>query len=258
MPSQEVDVVKLPRRGLALIASDLHGNLKDFHKLLQIWQNTAVKDKHLIFTGDFIHAMGTKEADNSLELLEEIQLDCKKYPGFHLLLGNHEWATITGNPVYKGGVNQSLIFEKLLKDKYGSRWKVKLAEYSHFFKKLPVAVKTSNGVFISHSGPPENVKSLQQIMNITRRGYSANQSLFELLWRRYHDYSKQDVDQFLEAVGCQAMIVGHTPVDGYKLYGNQLIISSSYTKGRKAYVELDLKKDISNGGDLKKMVRYLR
>jgi serine/threonine-protein phosphatase PP1 catalytic subunit len=54
------------------------------------------------------------------------------------------------------------------------------------------------------------------------------------------------------------MIVGHTPVDGYKLYGNQLIISSSYTKGRKAYVELDLKKDISNGGDLKKMVRYLR
>ena len=77
MPSQEVDVVKLPRRGLALIASDLHGNLKDFHKLLQIWQNTPVKDKHLIFIGDFIHAMGTKEADNSLELLEEQGMEFK-------------------------------------------------------------------------------------------------------------------------------------------------------------------------------------
>ncbi|AXV39171.1 metallophosphoesterase [Methanobacterium sp. BAmetb5] len=257
MSDQGGDVIKLPRRGLAVLASDLHGNLKDFHKLLQIWKNIPVKDKYLIFTGDFIHAMGTKEADKSLELLEEIHLDCKKYPGFHLLLGNHEWATITGNPVYKGGVNQSLIFEKLLKDKYGSQWKVKLDEYTSFFKKLPVAVKTSNGVFISHSGPPENVRSLQQIMNITRRGYSANQSLFELLWRRYPEYSKQDVDQFLEAVGCQAMMVGHTPVDGYKLYGNQLIISSSYTKGRKVYVELDLEKKIKNGGDLKKMVRYL-
>ncbi len=52
------------------------------------------------------------------------------------------------------------------------------------------------------------------------------------------------------------MIVGHTPVDGYKLIGNQLIISSSYTKGKKAYVELDLEREILNGRDLKKMVKY--
>lgn len=54
------------------------------------------------------------------------------------------------------------------------------------------------------------------------------------------------------------MIVGHTPVDGVELIGeNQLIVSSSYSSGKKAYVELDLQKEIKNGKDILKMVRYI-
>jgi len=52
------------------------------------------------------------------------------------------------------------------------------------------------------------------------------------------------------------MIVGHTPVDGAKLIGNQLVVSSSYSRGKKAYVELDLEKKIHGAKDLKKMVKY--
>ncbi|OPY23847.1 MAG: hypothetical protein A4E26_00642 [Methanobacterium sp. PtaU1.Bin097] len=55
------------------------------------------------------------------------------------------------------------------------------------------------------------------------------------------------------------MIVGHTPVDGIELlYKKLLIVSSSYGKGKKAYVELDLEKDIKGSKDLLKMVRYLK
>ena len=54
------------------------------------------------------------------------------------------------------------------------------------------------------------------------------------------------------------MIVGHTRVDGIKLvYKNQLIVSSSYSDGKKAYVELDLQYDIKNSQDILNMVKYL-
>ena len=54
------------------------------------------------------------------------------------------------------------------------------------------------------------------------------------------------------------MIVGHTPVDGIKLIGKkQLIVSSSYSRGKKAYVELDLREKIEDARDLLKMVRYI-
>lgn len=251
------DVIKLPRQGVALIVTDLHGNMDDFDKIMEIWNDLATKDKHLILTGDFIHAMGL-ENDHSLEILDAVRAGCKKFENFHLLLGNHEWATITHRSVYKGGVNQTLNFEELLKDKFGKEWKVKLDEYTNFFRELPVAVKTDNGIFISHSGPPKGIKSIKEIINLTEKGYSENSVLFDLLWNRYGDYSKKDVDNFLEAVGCKAMIVGHTPVNGYKLIRNLLIVSSSYSKGKKAYVELDLEKEIRGGRDLKKMVKYFK
>jgi hypothetical protein len=46
-------------------------------------------------------------------------------------------------------------------------------------------------------------------------------------------------------------------VDGVEIHDNQLVVSSSFVRGRKAYVELDLKEEINTGRDLLKMVKYL-
>ena len=64
-------------------------------------------------------------------------------------------------------------------------------------------------------------------------------------------------DPFLKHFNCKTSIVGHTPVDGVELIGNQLIVSSSFGLGKKAYLELDLEEEINNGRDLLKMVKYL-
>lgn len=250
----EGDLVTLPRRGRAMVVTDLHGNLEDFKKIMNMWGKCFNHQCHLILTGDFIHAMG-RENDHSIEIIEEVQYYTAKYDTFHPLLGNHEWATITKILIYKGGVNQNLTFEALLKETFPDAWEEKLEEYINFFQTLPVAVRTENGVFISHAGPV-NVNSIQDIINLTRNGYLDNQSLYDLLWRR--DPKKRDVNQFLEKVDCQAMVVGHTPVDGYKLKGNLLILSSSYGKGRKVYLDLDLEKEIAGGRDLESMINYFR
>lgn len=51
--------------------------------------------------------------------------------------------------------------------------------------------------------------------------------------------------------------MGHTPVNGVELNGNQLVVSSSFSLGKKAYVELDLEEEINNGHDLCRMVKFL-
>ncbi|NYB52359.1 MAG: serine/threonine protein phosphatase [Methanobacteriaceae archaeon] len=250
------DLIELPSKGRALIASDLHGNLTDYLKIIDLWKKTSSKKQHLIFTGDLINAMD-KEDDGSIEILESVMDEMKNNQNFHPLLGNHEWANIVQVPVYKAGKNQINSFENLIKKKFREEWEEKLTQYIELFKKFPISIKTSNGVFISHAGPPKHIESLEEIEKITRKGYLPNQPLYEILWNRYGDYTQKDVENFLHAIGCKVMIVGHTPVDGVLKYGKQIIISSSFSLGKKAYVLLDLEKEISRTSDVMKMVRYL-
>jgi serine/threonine-protein phosphatase PP1 catalytic subunit len=135
---------------------------------------------------------------------------------------------------------------------------MKLEEYQDFFKKLPIAVKTDNKVFISHGGPPRNIKNLDEIIHIAEKGFIKNDKLSQILWSRDEDFTKEELRSFLRAVGCNAMIVGHTPVNGVKLIDNkQIVLSSSYTQGKKEYVLLDLEKKIKDARDILKMVKQL-
>ena len=54
------------------------------------------------------------------------------------------------------------------------------------------------------------------------------------------------------------MIVGHTVVDsGYKIIGNQLILSSSFFTSLKSYLDIDLSKDYESMDDLIDDVKLL-
>jgi hypothetical protein len=247
-------LIELPRKGRALIFTDIHGNIKDFEHTIDLWENRSPKKTHLIITGDIIHG-NPPIKDNSREILREIKEQYQKLDTFHLLLGNHEWATLTGTSVYKGGfLNQTRVFEDSMDE-------MEFKDNLRFLETLPIAVKTGNGVFISHAGPSKLIKNIDDIKNITERGYDDNQPLYELLWNRYSegtlygDYSRKDIDIFLEAVGCRAHVVGHTPVRGTMKIGNQLIVSSSYGVSKKVYIDLDLEIDVTGAGDVSKMVK---
>ena len=250
-------LVELPKEGKAIVVTDIHGNLNDYERYMRIWEKCKDENTHFILTGDFIHAMGRKD-DKSIDILESVKQNCETYENFHPLLGNHEWSTIERVSVYKGGINQSLNFDQLLKERFGNDWNNKLEEYQNFFKKLPVAVRTDNKVFISHGGPPKDIRNLDEIINIAEKGFQENPKLYEILWNREEDFTEKELNSFLRAVGCNAMIVGHTPVKGVKLvYEKQLVVSSSYTQGKKEYILLDLEKKIKDARDILKMVKQL-
>ena len=248
-------LIELPSKGKTLIITDLHGNLEDYERYMDIWRKFKDKNNHLILTGDFIHSCNVN--DGSLEIIDSVKTLYENDENFHILLGNHEWAQILDESIYKGGLNQTQDFKGLVYKKYGDKTAEKMEYYKKFFKTLAIAVRTENKVLISHAGPSKHLKSKEDIKNISNNDYSNNLVLYDIVWNRNMECSRNYLDPFLEHLNCNTSIVGHTPVDGIELVGNQLIVSSSFGTDRKAFVELDLEEEINNGHDLLKMVKYL-
>lgn len=251
-------LIELPKKGKALIVTDIHGNLDDFEKYMKIWESFESRDNHLILTGDFIHGVNSWN-DNSIGILESLIDYAGREENFHVLLGNHEWSHVSGEDVYKNNINQKKSFDSLVQMRFFNDWEDKLNFYIDFFRKLPLAVKTKNGVFVSHSAPVKNIDSINEIINLKYDGYGIyNRRMYELLWNRYPaDYNEYEIDVFLSKVGCKFSVVGHTPVDGYSVVGKQVVLSSSFGLGRKFYMELDLAKEIQGISDLVEMLREL-
>ena len=245
--------IQLPSKGHLLVVTDLHGNLDDYKKYIQLWECDN-PDSHIVFVGDFIHS--TDDDDGSIEIIEDVMDKYKKYPNFHPLLGNHEWSHIVNTPVFKGYSNQSINFENLIFEKKGSV-EPYLSKYVDFFRMMPYFLRTENGLFISHTGPSKLINTMDDFKKIFSDDFH-NPALRDFLWNRYdEDYSEEDVDNFLEVIDSKFMVVGHTVVFGYLTHGNQIILSSSFASVKKAYLDIDLSIPINNMDELKKNIKYL-
>jgi len=251
------DVIYVPSHGKILVITDIHGNLEDFQFYESLWKK-SLNQTQVVLTGDLIHEVD-HNYDGSVEILKKVKYYSYYYPNFHVLLGNHEWAHVADEPAYKMGVDQKQAFEAYLQERFGAKWKEKFHSYVKFFRELPVAIVTENGVLISHAGPYWNFKSREELEHITSTGYKGNRPLEEMMLNRPGDYTKDDLERFLELMNCQVMVVGHTIVDGVKtVYGKQMIISSSLSAGKKAYLELDLEAEVNSVNDLIPMIRWVK
>lgn len=246
-------IIQLTSKGRLLVVTDLHGNIEDYEKYIQLWQEDN-PDCHIVFVGDLIHSID--DNDKSIEILEDVMEKYEKYPNFHPLLGNHEWSQIFNIPVYKGHKNQTNDFMNLIKEKKGS-YEPHISNYVEFFKSMPLFLQTENGLFISHTGPSKTINNINDFKNSFKNNYN-NTVLHDFLWNRHEiDYTKKDVDKFLKIINSKCMIVGHTVVDGYFTYGNQMILSSSFATNNKAYLDIDLSVPIKNMHQLTKKIKYL-
>ena len=79
-------LVELPKKGKAMIITDIHGNISDLNRYIDIWNDFKSQENHLVITGDFIHAMGIED-DKSIEVLKSLKDLFKKSNNVHILLG---------------------------------------------------------------------------------------------------------------------------------------------------------------------------
>lgn len=134
--------------GTAFVVTDLHGEWEPYQLYRDYFLHLYERGEahYLIFLGDVIHGYGSEEDDASIDMLLDIIRLKQELGNDHvlMLLGNHELPHIYGITLSKGNINFTPRFEHAL----GAN----RPQIIDFLKALPFAVRTSNGVMLTHAG----------------------------------------------------------------------------------------------------------
>lgn len=225
-------IVRLPGYGQAVMTGDLHGNQKNFDKLVKYAMLDRVPARHVILH-EMIH-METVGAgiDHSHELLlRAARYKCDFPDQVHFLQSNHELSQLTDYPIAKNGRAVLEDFNNSVEYIYGSdQVEDVLAAMKTFIGSFPIAVRTENRVFMAHSLP--NVHDMDQFdpevfdRDVRPADLADTGSVFHLVWGRRH--TQEHIDALARRLDVDLFITGHQPQDeGFDVRFDRLIILAS-------------------------------
>lgn len=251
-------VLRLPGHGKLLVASDLHGNYRDFLTIAHRFEQMG-PDAHLLLLGDLVHGpylepdkwpkrapyghplAGRPYRDESPAVLLGVQLLAARYPGrVHVLLGNHEHAHIGGPRTALFAKDEATALEQRI----GIEASLHMAS---FFRSMPIAAWAPCGLFFTHAAPAVELLRIEDLETIDYRRYIAPRRadkaraaksskpgehaarlLGQLLWE--HVLPPFKAQSLLSRIHSQIAVYGHTIIPtGYQTIGfEQLILSTSF------------------------------
>src|SRR3712207_5342367 len=204
-PGRRGRTVHLADADEVLAAGDLHGNLENFRRLRPRADLARQPRRHLVLQelvhGPFEYPGG---GDKSHQLFDVVAaLKCQFPRQVHLLPGNHELAQFTGRRVEKGDRSLNEDFARGVEPAYGPKAGEVAGGYRALFDALPLAVRTPNRVFISHSLPSARRLEAFDPGVLERDETDPDEllpggSVFALLWGR--DTEPDHVEAFLQKV----------------------------------------------------------
>lgn len=201
-----------------LVAGDLHGHLGNFQSVMTTAALAAHPKRHLVLQevihSSFRYPTGGDKSHQLLDLFAALK--CQFPERVHLLPGNHEMAQMTGRPIGKGNESYNELFVEGIKAGYGTAWGEIHKAYMELMKALPLAIRTPNRVFISHSLiPARNMPTFDpailQAESYEEKEYLPGGTVYGLLWGR--DTSQENADEFLRKLDADLLISGHIPTD---------------------------------------------
>lgn len=267
-------LITLPGEGTLLVATDLHGNLADFHAIATLFETLTSASPaggnpvHLVLTGDLLHGpladpedwpehLGTYYRDESPELLRAAQQLQRNHPGrVHYLLGNHEHAHIGGPRVAKFHVDEAF----RLGQELGPEDATALIKWLRSWPLVALAPRA--GIVATHGAPHAQITGPAQLERARLTGFAQTPitamadtgPVGALLWAR--TTSTERATAFLRAVHPDARVAvfGHDPVrEGHVIEREPLLcISSSFGchDGDKVYLQWDLAEPATSAADV--------
>jgi hypothetical protein len=199
-----------------LVTGDLHGQLETFRAGLKLADLGNHPRRHLVLQevvhGPFRYPAG---GDKSHQLLDLVAALKGQYPQqVHFLLGNHELSQWTGRRVEKADEELTELFDAGVRTAYGSRAEDVGAAYRDFFAAAPLALRTPNRVFLSHSLPAARRLEGFDLAVLEKEEFEAGDlqlggAVHALVWGR--DTSAATATAFLRKVDADLLISGHIP-----------------------------------------------
>lgn len=245
-------LLRFPDYGQLVMTGDLHGHRRNFDKLQRYCDLQHSGARHVV-----LHEMVHKELealtdrDTSHEvLLDAAQWKCDFPDQVHFLQSNHELAQIRRHEITKNGRIVTVAFEEAVAEAYPDAVDRVLEAIAVFVRSFPLAGRTANRVFVSHSLPgPNEISAFDPTVFArapTGEDLAERGSGHMLVWGRYH--TGEALDELGEMLDADIFICGHQPQEmGYAvMHERMIILASDHDHG--VYLPIDLNKPVTING----------
>jgi hypothetical protein len=246
-PGRRGRFVQLQGATEVLVVGDLHGHLGNFQAVHQAADLAKNPKRHFVLQevvhGKFHYPTGGDKSHQLLDLFAALKC---QFPGqVHLLLGNHELAQWSNRPVMKEERDQNTLFREGVIEAYGPDKGAAIYDaYVRLFGVLPLALRTANRVFISHSLPREKFLDRFELRHLETDAFAPHDltvggAVYELTWGR--DTRAETCNAFLKKVDADWLVTGHIVSEGGFARPNprQLIVDCSDSPAAYALLPAD-------------------
>ena len=257
-PLLDGSLLVFPKYGQVVMTGDLHGHRRNFQKLQRFCDLQAFGARHVLLH-EIIHeepeSLDAVDASHRL-FLETAAWKCAFPDQVHLLLSNHELSQIYAREITKNGRVVTKDFSAGVAEDYGPRADDVLSALYAFIRSFPLAGRTVNRVFLSHSLPgPKDLPAFDSTVLKrvpTTADLSDGGSAHSVVWGRYH--AETDLMTLRELLDVDYFLCGHQPQEmGFSvIHDRMVILASDHSHG--VFLPLDLKKPVSLAG-LTKSIR---
>lgn len=239
-------VLHMPDYGQLVMTGDLHGHFRNFEKLQMYAMLDRMQSRHVV-----LHEMVHRDIqtpgdvdDSHLLLVEAAAYKCEFPDQVHFLQSNHELAQFTGYTIAKNGRIVIEDYNAAVRSTYGPKGDDVLNAMSDFIATFPLAIRTPNRVWLSHSLP--DVHNMDQFdpaelkRPLTRAEIADSRTAFLLVWGRRH--TTEHIQRLADAFDVDILMTGHQPQEqGFGVYHERLLIlDSSHSHG--TFLPFDLSK----------------
>ncbi|MGL6075357.1 MAG: metallophosphoesterase [Fimbriiglobus sp.] len=213
-----------------LVAGDLHGHIPNFQAIHKAAALTEHPTRHLVLQevihSEFKYANGGDKSHQLLDLYAALK---SQFPTrVHMLPGNHELAQWKNRTIGKGDVTQNDAFRLGVTTAYGAKGHEVYAAYMELISGMPLALRTPNDVFISHSLPtPRQMPTFDvrklEAETLPETDYEPGGLAYGIVWGR--DTSHLNIDDYLRKADADFLISGHIPTEaGFAVPNHKQII----------------------------------
>lgn len=248
-PIRTGNVLQFPDFGQVLMTGDLHGHRRNWGKI-QLYANLdQAKVRHVILH-EMIHDDELEFAgiDRSCEVLIEAAAWKVEFPDqVHFLQSNHELSQLIGHDIVKGGgVSLLEAFDSGIDSAFGKGGLKVREAIGEFIRSFPLAARTPNRVFLSHSLPsPDMTPGFDpEIWNrLPTDADLDGGSAYALVWGRGH--TSDQLEALAVDWDADLFVIGHMPIDtGHEVDNDRLLIlASNHNHG--VLLPIDLSKPAS-------------
>ncbi len=234
--------------GSVVVSGDLHDHPLNAARLFKLAALDQHRDRHLILQ-ELIHGeQRINNADLSIRIVARVCALVKQHPTrVHVLLSNHELAQMHRENILKDGHSVCGAFTEGLAFLYNDDAERVFEAFVEYVKALPLAVRTSGGLFFSHSLPaPRRIEAFDK--GVLDRALSAADlaprgSAYDMVWGRHHN--RTITQELAEAWGVRTFVLGHQPAEmGYEAVAdNTLVINSDHDHGVAVLLKLSSRLD---------------